>query len=415
MSAPGRRASRPWGHAGADPASYAVAVTYRNAWRRDLARRETPTDRTEFAFLSIGAIVIAVAAQASDPGPAEAVLGLSPAVGVFVLRGLMPRLAAEVFAAAVIVPVMLVVGADGDLELSMFLMVIMVLYVAWHLGSVTRAVVITAVAAVAPVIIVKVLAPGAGISWVPWTSACGFTYVLGRALFRQQALIDDLERARGALAEQAVAEERRRIARELHDLAGHTLAAMLLHVTGARHVLRRDLDEAERALAEAEDVGRSSLDQIRGTVASLRTVERGTDPPALGSADLAALIEEYRRAGLRIDARIPGDVGSVSAAVGVGLHRIVRESLANVARHAPANAVRIDLALEAESVRLSVRDRGSAPALESANVAHFGLVGMSERARALGGVVAAGPTEDGWAVDATLPLRPMTSTAAGTP
>ena len=108
-----------------------------------------------------------------------------------------------------------------------------------------------------------------------------FVFALGRTQIRQRRLIDQLERARRALADQAVAEERRRIARELHDLAGHTLAAVLLHVTGARHVLRRgDVAEAERALGDAETVGRASLDQIRATVAALRTEERGTDPVA---------------------------------------------------------------------------------------------------------------------------------------
>ena len=129
-----------------------------------------------------------------------------------------------------------------------------------------------------------------------------FTFVDWAASFtRQRKLIDQLEAAREALAEQAVAEERRRIARELHDLAGHTLAAVMLHVTGARHVLRRDIDEAERALVDAETVGRASLDQIRATVAALRTDERGTDPALAGSADLVALVEEYRRAGLAIE------------------------------------------------------------------------------------------------------------------
>ena len=127
---------------------------------------------------------------------------------------------------------------------------------------------------------------------------------MGRVLHRQRRLIEQLEAAREALAEQAVAEERRRIARELHDLAGHTLAAVLLHVTGARHVLRRDVDEAERALVDAETVGRASLDQIRATVAALRTDERGTDPALAGSADLAALVDEYRRAGLAIEADV---------------------------------------------------------------------------------------------------------------
>lgn len=99
--------------------------------------------------------------------------------------------------------------------------------------------------------------------WEVWTSSAVFTFGLGLGLRRQGTVIAELERAREALAEQAVAEERRRIARELHDLAGHTLAAVLLHVTGARHVLRRDVDEADRALRDAEAVGRASLDQIR--------------------------------------------------------------------------------------------------------------------------------------------------------
>ena len=168
-----------------------------------------------------------------------------------------------------------------------------------------------------------------------------FTFFLGNSLRQQQLLIEELRNAREALAEQAVAEERRRIARELHDLAGHTLAAVLLHVTGARHVLRRDIDEAERALVDAETVGRASLDQIRATVAALRTDERGTDPALAGSADLGALAEEYRRAGLAVTTTIEPVVADLGGPVGTALHRIARESLANVARHAPGNRVEL--------------------------------------------------------------------------
>ena len=156
-------------------------------------------------------------------------------------------------------------------------------------------------AAFLPFALSQWLVPDEGIAWTPWVSATVFTFVLGRVLRRQQALIDQLERAREALAVQAVAEERRRIARELHDLAGHTLAAMLLHVTGARHVLRRDLDEAEKALLDAESIGRSSLDQIRSTVAALRTDERGTDAALITSADL-------ERADRRVPASGPHDL-----------------------------------------------------------------------------------------------------------
>ncbi len=155
-----------------------------------------------------------------------------------------------------------------------------------------------------PWVVAEQLAPESGIAWEPWVLANVFIFTLGRAVYRQERLIEQLEQARRALADQEVAEERRRIARELHDLAGHTLAAMLLHVTGARHVLRRDLAEAERALIDAETVGRASLDQIRATVASLRADERGTDPALAGVADIAALVDEYRRAGLVVEMTI---------------------------------------------------------------------------------------------------------------
>ena len=374
-----------------------------SAWRADLTRPETPTRREERGFLIGSAVVIIAVAQVSDPGSATDLLLLSPAFLAFVLRGLLPRLPAEVFAVLVIGPVALVVGGESVLEGSFFLIVMMVLFVAWALGSLTRALVILAAAATTPWLVSTTLVPEAEIGWTAWTSANLFTFFMGRVLRRQHALIEQLGHARGALAEQAVAEERRRIARELHDVAGHTLAAVLLHVTGARHVLRRDVDEAERALLAAETVGRSSLDQIRATVAALRTDERGTDPALAGSADLPALIEEYRRAGLVVEVAVAGPVASLEGPVGTALHRIAREALANVARHAPANAVELTLDFDDDVVHLLVLDRGRPGAPPDPNAGHFGLVGMRERARALGGGLEAGPTVDGWRVEARLP------------
>jgi signal transduction histidine kinase len=125
------------------------------------------------------------------------------------------------------------------------------------------------------------------------------------------------------------------------------------------------------------------------------------------------LIDDYRRAGLRIEVGAWPDLRSVGAAVGVGLHRIVREALANIAQHAPTNAVRVDVVVGDSEVRVSVCDRGRPPVLASGGVAHFGLVGMGERARALGGVVTAGPTGDGWSVEAILPLGRAPADVAG--
>jgi signal transduction histidine kinase len=357
-------------------------------------------------------VIILVVAQLTEPGTAAQIATASLAFVAFVAWAFVPRLPAEVFALGVMVPVAVAVtAADGGLEGTFFLVVMMVLYAAWFLGSTTRAAVIMVVAAVLPWMIATQWVPTDEVGWAAWASASAFTFVLGRGVRRQNQLIEELEAARGALAEQAVAEERRRIARELHDLAGHTLAAVLLHVTGARHVLRRDLDEAERALVDAETVGRASLDQIRATVAALRTDERGTDAALAGSADLDALVDEYRRAGLAIDAHVAPNAADIEGPTGTALHRIAREALANVARHAPTNAVVLTVEEDAAGLRLRVSDHGRPPATTASGAGHFGIVGMQERARALGGHLEAGPTTDGWAVTAQLPPVPTAQDA----
>jgi signal transduction histidine kinase len=370
----------------------------------DLAKPEVPTTRVALPFMVGSALAITTISLATDPGEPRDLPLLGVAVAAFAARVLIHRLPAELFAVLVLVPVTVVVGRNGELEGVFFLSVMMVLATAWHLGSVTRAVLIGVVAAALPPFVAWELVPTADIGWEAWTSACLFTLSMGRLLYRQGQLIEQLEHAREALAEQAVAEERRRIARELHDLAGHTLAAMLLHVTGARHVLRRDVDEAERGLLDAETVGRSSLDQIRATVAALRTEERGTDPALAGAADLAALVDEYCRAGLDVNAVVAPGAAGIDGPVGTALHRIAREALANVARHAASNRVELCLDAERGQARLTVADHGHPAPHADGSVDHFGLVGMRERARALGGELEAGPTDDGWRVQAHLPL-----------
>jgi signal transduction histidine kinase len=377
-------------------------VTWWTRLRADLARPEVPTTRAALPFLLGSAALIVAISVITDPGTPREVAIIGIAVAAFVARALVPRFPAELFALLVVVPVSVVVGGEGNLEGTLFLSVMMVLATSWHLGSLTRAVAIAIVASAVPPLVAAQLAPGADTGWEIWSAANLFTLTMGRLLYRQERLIEQLEAAREALAEQAVAEERRRIARELHDLAGHTLAAVLLHVTGARHVLRRDPGEAERALVDAETVGRASLDQIRATVAALRTDERGTDPSLAGAADLDHLVDEYRRAGLSVASSVAPSASRLNGPVGTALHRIAREALANVARHAPANSVELTLLADDDGASLTVADHGQ-PAATPDDLEHFGLVGMRERARALGGRLEAGPTGDGWQVRAWLP------------
>lgn len=374
-------------------------------WRADLARPATPVDRRELPLLAVLAAAIVAVAQITDPGTPVELLLVTVAATVLVLCAAVDWLPWVVAAVVATVSLAAATWRDGNLEVAFFVGVLLTLYAAWHLGSVTKALVSMAVAAVAPFVVSSAI-PEEEIAWTPWAAANVLMFVLGRNLRRQRVLIEQLEAAREALAEQAVAEERRRMARELHDLAGHTLAAVLLLVTGARHVLRRDRDEAERALLHAEAVGRASLDQIRSTVASLRTSERGTDAALAGSADLVGLVEEYRLAGLDVTAVVSPRAAGIEGPVGTALHRIGREALANVARHAPGNRVELALDLDGDTdeVWLVVADHGRAPAGPQPGDGHFGLLGMRERARALGGELDASPTADGWRVEVRLPL-----------
>jgi len=379
-------------------------VDLRARWRADILRPEAPVGKGDRWFDLLVPMGIVIVAQLTDPGSVGEVLLLLPAVAAFWVRTLW-GLPAEVFAAVVFLSAGAAVASGGNVEGAFFLVTIAVLTTAASLGSFTRAVVIAAVGTLVEWIVTAKVVPEAGILVEPWAIANVFTLILGRTLRSQRLLIEQLEQTRRELADAAVAEERRRIARDLHDLAGHTLAAVLLHVTGARHVLRRDVDEAERALRDAEAVGRASLDQIRATVAALRADERGTDPALPGAADLALLVEDYRRAGLDVRYDVAGPLDDLDGPIGTALHRIAREALTNVARHAPGNQVTVSLAAGDDAVVLAVVDSGTPGGAAPAIGPHFGLVGMAERARAVGGELEAGPSEDGWRVEARLPVR----------
>ncbi len=366
---------------------------------RDVALR-----RDERGFFVLAAAVVTTIAQLTDPGTALDLLIVSPAVVAFVFQDRLARFP-EVFALLVVGPIFVVVGVRTVLEPMLFLSVLMVLYVSAHVESTVRAALIAAFAAASPWVIGEFLAVEEDIGSQSWVMAHLFTFLIGRVVHRQQTLIVQLEQARQALAEQAVAEERRRIARELHDLAGHTLAAMLLHVTGARHVLRRDLDDAERALVDAESVGRASLDQIRATVAALRTDERGTDPALVRFCRSRSLSSTSTAApGSRSRQRShPESPSSPARPAPPCIASHARRSPMSLGTH-PATRSRSSPPSIDGDVLLTVADHGRAAAAPDPNSGHFGLVGMSERARALGGSLDAGTTADGWRVDARLPI-----------
>jgi signal transduction histidine kinase len=236
-----------------------------------------------------------------------------------------------------------------------------------------------------------------------WVLAIVIGRAWGYSVRAQFELIEQLKAAQAGLAERAAAEERQRIAREVHDVIAHSLAVTMLHLTGARLALRRDPRDAEAALLEAERLGRASLAEIRRTVGLLAPVGTGTAAPMPTASDIPQLVREFEDAGLDVAFELTGDPRTLAPATGLGLYRIAQESLANVVRHAPGAPTSISLLIRDDVVRLHVRNRLVNAMRPPSADGGLGVRGMQERVTLLGGVLNAGPDGDGWCVDVELP------------
>lgn len=237
----------------------------------------------------------------------------------------------------------------------------------------------------------------------------GTGWLLGYLMRTQRLLLAEQIEAQGMLAEHAAADERRRIAREVHDVIAHSLSITLLHVTGARRALQqdRDVDDAVEALEQAERLGRQAMADIRRTVGLLdnwptKTAQTAPEP---GIDDIAVLVEGFQRAGLVVALCVEGPTDHVSAAVGLALYRITQESLANIAKHAPESKAGVVLDISPVSARLAITNLLPAVVAASQSTEGRGLRGMRQRVELLGGAIDVGPTRDGWSVCAEIPLH----------
>ncbi|MBE1546918.1 signal transduction histidine kinase [Mycobacterium sp. OAS707] len=233
----------------------------------------------------------------------------------------------------------------------------------------------------------------------------GMAWLVGYLMRTQQQLLLEQQQAQAQLAEHAAADERRRIAREVHDVIAHSLSVTLLHVTGARRGLQqdRDVDDAVEALEQAEQLGRQAMSDIRRTVGLLDGAPMKLAPePTV--ADISGLVDDFVRAGLAIDLDIDGRLDRVSAAIGLALYRITQESLANIAKHSPDSRSTVRLAIARASATLTIANRLPAPVVATSACEGRGLRGMRQRVELLGGTIDIGPSDDGWLVRADIPL-----------
>lgn len=238
-------------------------------------------------------------------------------------------------------------------------------------------------------------------------------WCIGRILRRERGLVAALTEAQGRLAAAASAAERQRIARDVHDVVGHSLTVMLLNVSGARRVLTKDPAAAAEALDRAEQAGRGSLQSVRAIVRLLRTPDEAGAEPQPGAADIVGLVDTAATAGLGVRAEVLGDLDAVDPYAGLAAYRLVQEALANVEHHAPGSDVVVRVVNHNDRLAVSVCNgpaRHAPP--PPAGRGGTGLDGMRQRVGAVGGTVSAGPDGDGWMVEGSIPLQRADATAA---
>jgi signal transduction histidine kinase len=214
------------------------------------------------------------------------------------------------------------------------------------------------------------------------------------------------ERERDAAARVAVAEERARIARELHDIVAHSVSVMVLQVGAVRHNLEDERAEDGEALKGVERAGRTALAEMRRLLGAMRT--EGEEPellPQPGLDSLGSLLQEVGRAGLPVELHVEGDASPLPRAIELSAYRIVQEGLTNALKHARATRADVTMRYEPSALQLEIRDDGLG-STTSDGLGH-GLVGIRERVKIYGGEMSAGVANGGgFLLKTRLPLAP---------
>jgi len=215
-----------------------------------------------------------------------------------------------------------------------------------------------------------------------------------------------LEQRKSEEAERAVAQERVRIARELHDVVAHQVSLMTVQAGAAKTVAARDPDAALAAMGAVEQAGRQALSEMRHLLDVLRRDSGdGKLAPQPGCADLVSLAAEVTQAGTPVQLETEGRLSQLPPRLDLTIYRIIQEALTNVIKHAGAGAkVVVRVSANAEGVDLSVTDDGRGAGAHPGQ--GYGIAGMRERAELLGGRLTTGPDPlGGFRVSAFLPLQ----------
>lgn len=234
-------------------------------------------------------------------------------------------------------------------------------------------------------------------------------WAVGRALAERQRHADELTRQAAEQQrrhEAAALAERTRIAGDLHDVIAHSVSVMTIQAGAARMLLDEDLPRARAALAAVEETGHQALAEMRRLLGILRADDEPPDrDPQPGMAQLDALVDQVRRAGLRVDLTRDGSEQALPAGVDLAAYRVVQEALTNVLKHGGAGRATIEIRHDDGMLAIEVCDDGrSRPRADTTD--GYGLIGMRQRVELYGGKLSAAPrTDGGFRVAASIPLH----------
>jgi signal transduction histidine kinase len=233
----------------------------------------------------------------------------------------------------------------------------------------------------------------------------GGAWCAGRIARRQRLLLDALAREQEARERAAVADERVRLARELHDVVAHSVSTMVVQAEAGESLLGRDPERARDAFVSITSSGRQALVELRRMVGLLRgSDDETTLGPQPGLDRLPALVEQVRAVGLPVELKIEGKARPLPTGVDLSAYRIVQEALTNTLKHARPAHARVTVRYRNDDVELEVVDDGRGN--ENGLHAGHGIAGMRERVRLYGGTLETGHRDGGgFTVRARLPAR----------
>jgi signal transduction histidine kinase len=244
------------------------------------------------------------------------------------------------------------------------------------------------------------LSGDAALIFVPFFAGLAMRQQRLRAQTLEQ-LAEQLEREREERARSAVAEERTRIARELHDEVAHAMSVIAVQADAAEGALVHDPALVERPLVAIRETAREALADMRRVLGALRGDEQAKLTPEPGLARVGALLEQARAAGLEVELRIEGEPEPLPPALDLAAYRVLQEGLTNVRKHAAACRVEVVLRYGRDAIGVEVSDDGGGSGRGAGT--GRGLVGIRERVALFGGEFVAGPRAHGFALRVTLP------------